>query len=181
MRSITDRLDRIDELRTSLLGETSGLDLHALTARPEPYKWSILEILEHLVRSETDVMRGLFEEGPLSPKERTLGNRLAFLAVMFVLRYPIRVRTPSSGMVPRGKWSWDEISLKWDENHKTIRRFAEDLDEEGSRQAVFAHPVSGPLTPDQAILMLEVHMRRHARQVRRMIASLQDSRGPDHG
>lgn len=181
MRSITDRLDRIEELSRSLLAETGGLDLQAITTRPEPDKWSILEVLEHLVRSETDVMRGLFEEGALSPKERTLGNRLTFLVVMFVLRYPIPVKTPSRGMVPRGKWSWDEISSKWDESHKTIRRFAEDLDEEGSRQAVFAHPISGPLTPYQAILMLEVHLRRHARQVRRMIASLQDSRGPDHG
>jgi hypothetical protein len=180
MRSITDRLNRIEKLRTSLLAETGGLDLQALTTRPESDQWSILEVLEHLVRSETDVMRGLFDEGALSPKERTLRNRLAFLVVMLILRYPIPVKTPSRGMLPRGKWSRDEISSRWDENHGTIMRFAEDLDEEGSRHAVFAHPISGPLTPYQAILMLEVHLRRHARQVRRMIASLQDSRGPDH-
>lgn len=46
------------------------------------------------------------------------------------------------------------------------------IDERGERQAVFAHPISGPLTPHQAILMLDVHLRRHARQVRRLIASL---------
>lgn len=181
MKSLTDRLQRIEALRTSLLAETGGLDLQSLTTRLEPDKWSILEVLEHLVRSETDVMRGIFEGETLAARERTLGNRMAFLVVMFVLRYPIPVKTPSRGMVPRGKWSWDEISSKWEQNHKTIRKFVDELDEEGRRQAVFAHPVSGPLTPYQAILMLEVHLRRHARQIRRMIPSLLDSRGPDHG
>jgi hypothetical protein len=168
MRDLTRRLRKIDDLRSNLLDEVGALDPQTLKARPIPGKWSILEVVEHLVLSEQDVMNGIFNPSSLQPRKRTLRDRLAFLLVMFILRFPIPVRTPSSGMVPRGKRSLGELRESWDQNLTALREFVAALDNGGLRQPVFRHPVAGPLTIRHAVAMQEVHLRRHARQIRKL-------------
>jgi hypothetical protein len=84
---------------------------------------------------------------------------------MSILRFNIPVKTPSSGMRPSGKKDLGELRNMWEENSDRIRAFAEGLDRDGLGKAVFSHPVSGPMTPGQALAMLEVHLRRHIKQI----------------
>jgi hypothetical protein len=139
-----------------------------LKAKPLEGKWSILEIIEHLVISERDVMPGLSDPSDPASNPRTSKDRILFLLVMVLLRFPIPIRTPSKGMVPGGKKSLEELRSMWDQNHRWLRDFVEGLDRAGSTQAIFHHPVAGPLTPSQAAWMLEVHLKRHIKQIKRL-------------
>lgn len=161
------RLRSFRARRDVLLDELAGLDEAALMARPAAGKWSILEIVEHMVVAERDVFRALGSDGVLRHRERTLRHRFAYVVVMAILRFGVPVRVPSAAMLPQGGRSLAELRAMWDENHAWLERHLAERDEVTSGQAVFRHPVAGPLTTDQAMRMARVHLERHIGQIRR--------------
>jgi uncharacterized damage-inducible protein DinB len=167
-RTPRSQVQKIERIRSELLGRLEMLDPSLLAQRPEAGRWSIGEIVEHLVLAERDVMPGLFDGSKLQTRERSLKDRLAYHLVMLLLRSPIRVRTPSSGMAPSERRSLNELRKMWEENHTTLRAFVESSDSSQQRAALAFHPVAGPMTLRQALRMLEVHLSRHVRQIRNL-------------
>lgn len=160
------RFRRIERKRNILLEEVESLDPGALHAHPRPGKWSIHEIVEHLVVAEEDVVIDYRNLHGLEARPRTLKNRLTYLIVMLVLRFDIPVQAPSEAMLPRGDLSLRALRVRWELNHVRMRAYLDGLDRAKSRRAIFRHPVSGPLTVPQALAMLEAHLDRHIRQIR---------------
>ena len=165
---LDNRLRVFNEKRGALLDEMEGLDPAKLVARPRAGKWSILEIIEHLVLAERAVLQGLPELSRLSARERKLKHRFAYLIVMFVLRYGIPVQVPSPEMVPQGDRSLGELRRLWNENQDWLGKYIRGLDQNGLRRAVFEHPVAGPLTVGQAVHMDQIHLDTHVRQIRKL-------------
>ncbi len=166
-----EHLDHLEAGRIGLLAEVATLDAQVVEHRPAPDQWSIREILEHMVLAERDVLRGLFDPKYLIPRSRTLRHRILRRVVMVILGVGIPVKAPSQAMIPKGDRTLDEIVRMWEDNHARMRRYLESLDAEGHMQAVFRHPIGGPLTPAQAVSMASVHLTRHTGQIRRLIAA----------
>jgi hypothetical protein len=162
------RLQQFNEKRGALLDEMGGLDPAKLVAKPLAEKWSILDIIEHLVLAERAVLQGLPEPSQLRERERRLKHRFGYGIVMFVLKCGIPVRVPSPAMVPQGDRSLAELRRRWDENQEWLRAYIGSLDRKGFRRAVFEHPVAGPLSVEQAVHMDQVHLDTHVRQIRRL-------------
>lgn len=175
MSSMVRRLELIDQRRVALLDELATLDSAVLAAHPRPGKWSIGEIVEHLILSERDVLHDLPDPAELTTRAQSFRNHLLYGLVMFILRFDVPVKAPSRGMLPRGGRPFHELREMWDTNHRWIRACLGNLDGAGWRRPVFMHPVTGPLTPAQAVRMLDVHLDRHIRQIRRLQRMLQSS------
>jgi hypothetical protein len=165
---LDQRLQVFNVKRGALLDEMGAMDPAKLVAKPLANKWSILEIIEHLVVAEREVLKGLPESFQLAERKRSLKNRFAYLMVMFVLRYGIPVKVPSPAMVPRGNRSLDELRRLWNENQAWLKAYIARLDPKGFRRAVFEHPVAGPLSVEQAVHIDQVHVDNHVRQIRRL-------------
>jgi DinB superfamily len=162
------RLRAFDEKRRALLDEMGALDPATLVARPLAGKWSMLEIIEHLVLAERAVLQGLPELSRLREQERRLKHRFSYAIVMVVLRCSIPVRVPSPAMIPQGDRSLGELRRLWDESQEWLRAYIDRLDRRGFRRAVFEHPVAGPLSVKQALHMGQVDLDTHVRQIRRL-------------
>ncbi len=168
-----DRIDQeirwLDAKRSELLDELESLSPEALALRPETGKWSILEIVEHLVVAERDVFEGFPAVADLVDRRRRLKNRVTYLLVFFILRFGVPVRTPSPKMVPQGGRALAELRLQWDENIRRLFTYSATPDREGLRRVVFQHPAAGPITLVQALTLDRMHLRNHARQIRRLL------------
>ena len=165
---LDERLQAFDEKRRALLDEMGALDPATLVARPLAGKWSMLEIIEHLVLAERAVLQGLPELSRLREQERRLKHRFSYAIVMVVLRCSIPVRVPSPAMIPQGDRSLGELRRLWDESQEWLRAYIGQLDRRGFRRAVFEHPVAGPLSVKQALHMGQVHLDTHIRQIRKL-------------
>lgn len=163
------KIEEFENKRVSLLDEMEGLDEEKLNARPIEGKWSVLEILEHLVVAEREVLGGLPEYEALVDGGRSFKNGLMYRVVMAVLKLGIPVKAPSKRMLPKSDVSLEEIRERWDENQKWFRGYLETLDEAGFEKAVFVHPVSGPINIEQAIDMSIAHVDRHEGQIRKRL------------
>ena len=167
---LQQRLRALDERRRALLDEVEALSDERLTAKPVPGKWSILEIVEHLVLAERDVLQNLPEPSQLVARPRRLKARVSYPLVMFVLRHGIPAKVPSPRMVPTGRASLAALRRQWDETHQWLRIYVDGLARGDFGKAVFEHPIAGPLTVEQAIRMDLVHLETHAREIRRLVA-----------
>jgi len=165
-RSLT-RMDRVELKREALLSAAEALTGEELTRRPDPDSWSALEILEHLVLAEDDVVGALSDPDALREGRRTLKSRVLYRVVMFILRFGIPVSVPSRSMVPGGERSLEELTESWRRNHRVLRDFL-DHPRASSGACLFRHPISGPMTTEEALRMLEVHLDRHVGQFHRL-------------
>jgi hypothetical protein len=166
--TLENRLEAFDDTRRGLLDEMEALDPAVLVAKPIPGKWSMLEIVEHLVLAERAVLRGLPDLPRLVDAARDLGNRVRYALVLFILTSGIPVRTPSPAMDPQGDRGLHELRRLWDENQQWLRSCIALLGPGAGRKAVFEHPIAGPLTVSQAVRMGQVHVAGHVRQIRRL-------------
>ncbi len=164
--SLRDRLVDWNERRLEFLDELAALDPRCLEAHPIVGKWSILEIVEHLVLGERVVYLNLTEPSRLVERPRGLVTRGRYLLVLGLLKSRLRVRIPAREMAPRGGRTLSELRGLWDENQAWLLSVVELLGPAGVRRAVLAHPAVGPLTVEQAFEMGCIHFERHVRQIR---------------
>jgi hypothetical protein len=162
-------LQAFDQSRCVLLDELDTLRAETLLAKPLPDKWSILEIVEHLVLAEREVLQNMPEPSHMVELKRSLKAHFTYPMVMMVLRCRIPVKAPSRGMIPRGNSSLAALRRQWDESQQWLRSYIGGLDGEGVSRAVFQHPVAGPLNALQAVQMGRLHVATHARQIRRLL------------
>ncbi len=166
------KIDEFGKKKQVLLEKVATLSHETLNARPIEGKWSILEIVEHLVNAEKDVLQGLPEYSKLVGKAQSYKNGLTYRAVLFVLKFGIPVKAPSEKMLPVGDVSLAQICKRWDQSQKWFKEYIEGLDEEGLKRAVFFHPVAGPVNPEQAVIMSIAHIDTHTRQIKRRLEML---------
>jgi len=165
--SLQTLIDDLDRERIALFEEVEALDVEALTARPRPGTWSILEIVEHLVVAEAVILQGLPAATDLIDRRRSLKHRCVFHLVVAILRLGIPVKVPSRRMIPTGQVPLAELREQWDGHLRWLGAYTAGLDAQGEHRAVFLHPVAGPITLAQALRMDQLHLAVHARQIRK--------------
>ena len=170
MRTISElreQLESHDQSRFSLLEELEGMSQDQLRNKPGPDDWSLLEIVQHMVLSEREVLQGLPEPKELTARKRGLRSLLSYGMVLVVLRWNIPAPVPSDGMVPDGNTSLSKLRQQWDENLQWLKDYLDTLREEDLQRAVFKHPIGGPMTVEQTIHMAKLHFDVHLRQIRK--------------
>ncbi|GAB5409429.1 MAG: hypothetical protein BalsKO_17940 [Balneolaceae bacterium] len=167
-KSLINHLDRIEVMRSELLEEVKLLSEEQINSSPSKKEWSILEIIEHLVLGEEYVMSSIFRSEEPTHRKRKPYHFVRYYIVMGILSSSFKVKTPSKKMNPSSNSSLEELNKRWKYNHQTIRDYLMSLNSETVKKAVFFHPISGPLKPDKALKMLEVHLKRHWKQIKRL-------------
>ena len=166
---LLNKVQEFKRKRDSLLDGLGSLDPEMLTARPLEGKWSILEIVEHMVIGEREVLMGLPEPSALRVYKRTIKNKLMLKIVMFVLGWRVKVKVPSKSMIPKGQTELRRIREMWDENQDWFRNYVEGCGQDDLKKAVFKHPVSGPIDVYQAVEMCFAHFESHRAQIDKLL------------
>ncbi len=164
------QIELLDGERLALLEWVEGLPLDRISRRPGAGKWSILEIVEHLVAAQRVVFMDFPPLESLVARRPWLKQRFAYRAVWFVLRFKIRVKAPSPKMLPQGEKSLGELRTDWDRGLARIRSYAAEMGADGARRALFRHPIAGPISLTQAVALDRLHVADHRAQIERLAA-----------
>lgn len=165
---VKEKIEQFEAKRNSLLDRLAEIDSDRLAARPLDGKWSVIEIVEHMVVAEKEVLMGLPDPAKLKVYRRTLKNKMMLKVVMFVLGR-INVKVPSPTMNPEGEADLEELRRRWDENQKWFRNYVDSCSDEDLEKAVFKHPVSGPINVEQAVDMSIAHIDAHTAQIDKLL------------
>jgi uncharacterized damage-inducible protein DinB len=178
--SSLEQLDRAIMKREALMERLAGLDPDFLTTRPAPDSWSITEVVEHMVLGEEGIVGDFSRLPELPERRRGFLSWVGIRAVIGLLRFKVPLKVPFKSMIPRGETALPELDLRWADNHARLRSFVAGLDPAGLKRTIFRHPVSGPLTVEEGIRLLDTHLDRHMGQISRIERDL-GSRGASGG
>lgn len=171
--NLLTQLDRIERIREKLLEEVQLLPEKVTQKSLSEGKWSILEIIEHLVLGEDYVLNGVGSSEKLVHKRRRPYHFIRYFIVMGILHSSFKVKVPTRKMKPEANSTLEELTKRWEHNHQMLRSYLEKLDSDTLSDAVFFHPISGPLTPQKALNMMEIHLKRHWKQIREIASSIE--------
>jgi hypothetical protein len=171
----------MDSYREQTLAELSaveGMAASDLKRRRAPEKWSVAEILEHLLLAYTATTRGAqrcLESGRPTAGKPTLYQRLGALLVVTIGYFPPGRRAPEM-VKPRGTEADNvlrDIRGKYEEMDDALHLCEQRL---GSGKLA-DHPVLGPLTAREWRRFHWVHTRHHMKQVRALLAGAKAAAG----
>lgn len=137
-----------------------------LAWRPRDGAWSALEVIEHLVLSEAEL---LATGRRASQAGRGVLRTLQARILGWIVRFRIPVPVPSGAMNPSGRRSLQELACDWDANHRGLADLVIEAENQPADFLVFSHPVAPMLTLPELLLVGTWHVDYHLPQIRRRL------------
>ncbi|MCC9166608.1 DinB family protein [Pontibacter harenae] len=165
---------RLEKTRNRLLDELEGLDDDLLNSKPTAEKWSINQIVAHMLLVEkvtaSYVHRKL--ETPEELEDSSLKSSFKSLLMKVLLKTGIKFKAPS--VVANVPATADLLALRydWDQLRYKLEDILTEIPDYLLYKNVFNHPKAGPLTVHQTLHFLQDHFDHHLRQIQQRKASL---------
>jgi len=168
-----DILNRLDEGRKALSEALAGVDEQMAVWKPMPAAWSILECVEHLAVAEEFLLGRLLAARAAEPALPNAARESRILARG--MDRTTRMESPAVGR-PRGQYAHlqDAFTGFCAVRARTVDWVA---GYEGDlRSRVTDHPlIPGPVNCYEVLLIVSVHPRRHAEQIRAIRMSFEEA------
>lgn len=166
---LTVALNLLVETRDRLIGSVAELNHFQWHCKPVPERWSIAEIVEHVVLLETGFHLRIVPGLKLGPPPVTDDpHALDALVMARVPDRSTRYEAPAS-LVPTGRWDEMESLQRFVDIRQKTLDFAAKPD--GFRDRTVVHPFLGPLDAYQWTLMVALHSTRHTEQIYEVMES----------
>lgn len=160
--------ERLEAERAALISRVERVPVDLRDRRPEPNRWSIAEVLEHLTRMDTGVTKLLMTRGQSPPPADTpppepssvLGPELSAT----VRDRSKRVEAPERVQPSVGLSAQDALAHLSATRAGLLAAF-ESANPEALDQLTHVHPFFGPLTLRSWVALAADHEARHAQQI----------------
>lgn len=167
--NIQEKFDSLKLKREALLEHLGSLSTDVTSFKAGSDKWSIVEVVEHLVIVEKDLLRQLSVNVPTSTLDIKSKIPQKHQTVIKVMERDIAVDVPDESMEPQGSLSLDELLNQWDDIRKKIQRTLSEMKSENKDNLVYQHPFGGPLDIVEALQFVDVHFDNHIRHIDRIL------------
>ena len=164
--------DLLESERRQLEKALSSRTEEELTQVPTPDKWSVLQILTHLLTSEKLSL--------LYMKKKSLGadqldnsgpwESAKIVVLKISQRLPLRYKAPAvvRDHTPEAL-PLSELFIQWEALRRDLKIFLESIEEKNLRKKIYKHPVAGRLDANQAMLFFREHVHHHQPQIDRLL------------
>jgi hypothetical protein len=171
---LQSRIDLLNQELEGLLNDLESFDKAALNHRDQEGQWSVLQVMHHLLRSETLSRTYLEKKMSFQPRLKTAGlpSALRRTVLNFYLNTPIKFKAPKmvgTEQLPEQS-TLQEVASSWKQERKALENFLNTLPEDIVRKSVYRHPIAGKLTLDGMLDFFQQHFRRHRKQIERNLA-----------
>lgn len=164
--------DELERQRVDIFNRVKDLPTEKLNYAP-PGKWSIVQILTHILVAEQLSMRYM--------QKKCLGiNQLENSGLSAVFRISI---LKISQRIPSLKFkapkivldntpvalSLNEVSVQWETHRQRLRDFLETIEVKDKKKLIYKHPIAGMLDTRQALIFFREHTNHHLPQIKRLL------------
>jgi hypothetical protein len=161
-------VDTLQSTRDAFVAATHGLSEAQYQFRPDPDRWSIGQIVEHVALAELrilDLVTTKLPHGPAPGAEKTRGPaRFARLDTVVPTREQRRIIAPEA-LVPKGTWASPEVSLAAFVEARNQAIAAVAAADAQSLDHVLPHRLFGDLDLEEWAYFMAQHSARHTAQV----------------
>jgi len=168
---LSDLWAKIETRHQEMFDLIDELTPEQLLFKPEPDRWSILQVLQHVILGAQGMRRSEAELRD-NPLREILKPGEMVKVVMDVLVNDVPVDVPDPSMEPNGEVTVEELRVIWEKERRGVAALLETVTAENHEQVMFSHAAAGPLTALQMLEIAEAHLGTHRRQIDRIRAEL---------
>jgi hypothetical protein len=165
---IREKFESLTYKRHTLLQDLGSLSTDKLYFKAGPDKWSVVEVVEHLVIVEDDLIKQISTQVQSFDRESRSPEK--YKTVVKVMERDIPVDVPDESMEPQGRLTLEELLSHWDGLREKLQEFLAGINSENKDNLVYRHPFAGPLDISETLHFVDIHFDNHMRHINRIIA-----------
>ncbi len=170
--SLENWIGRLQTDRMELCTTLSGIPEEQFTRPSQPGKWSIAEIVAHLITADRLSLEYMKKK---SGAIETVGDAGWFedfkmLAFTISQRIPIKYNAPKGVLqnTPRSI-ELSNLSNDWNAILQDYKIFLEGIPEQYTRRKIYKHPILGRIDARLCLQTLHEHYHHHLPQIKRLL------------
>lgn len=173
-RALRKVFDTLEIEKENLLKRVSELSEEKLNCSIKPGKWSINQILSHVMEAERFSIQYMKKKSLGIDQLQNSGLKEEMKSIILILsqRIPfLKYKAPrviSESSVE--SISLQEIKTQWSGVRSEMKNLLEDLEEKNIRKKIYKHPVAGYLNARQGVSFLREHLLHHLPQIKKLLS-----------
>ncbi|GAB1445735.1 hypothetical protein MASR2M41_14560 [Flammeovirgaceae bacterium] len=139
---------------------------------PGNNKWSIHQILAHLVSAEKLSVQYLRKkiQGIDLAEDSGWVESVKMVVLKISQRLPLKFNAPKPVVALTATYlSLDELTADWNATREALKNVLEEIEDHQTKRMIFKHPAVGKLNIAQALEFMEEHVAHHLPQVNRLL------------
>ena len=168
--NIQKKYESLIKKRQDLSQQLSARPTEELCFKAGSDKWSIVDVIEHLVIVEQNLFEQLAANVPASTLDPGARTPEKHQTVIKVMERDIPVDVPDENLEPHGDITLDELFNQWDDIRKKLQGSLAEIKPENKNDLVYRHPYGGPLDIAETLHFIDVHFDNHLRQINGILA-----------
>jgi uncharacterized damage-inducible protein DinB len=166
---VETQLEALERKTQALLDELETWPEELLQAHPPAGGWSVLEVLDHVIRVEAAAIGAVRAEAGTGRRISWI-DRGRGVMVRLVLVTPIRLKVPAGapGVVPKAPPTFSRCVQRWQRIREELGTLLRQLPEPDRQCGLMRHPVSGWMNAAETVQFLAAHLEHHRYQIARL-------------
>lgn len=167
------KINRLDNDLTELLKVLKDYSEKTLNKKPTEDKWSVLQIMNHLILAEGYGQNYVVKKLSFNPELKKAGFPAVWRTFLMktYLKYPFKVNAPDAvgtEVLPAESSFW-ETAKTWKNQREELRLLFENMPAENFDKEIYKHPFAGRLTLDGLLDFHIAHFARHKKQINKIL------------
>ncbi len=175
-KSLMSKFSSIESSLDRLVTDLSQYPPEILGKKPAPDAWSVLEIMQHLMKAEKGSMAYVEKKTsyPDSLKKAGFSDHFRKFQLYLFLHIPIKVKAPV--VVNEDHFdqnaTFEKLVKDWRQQRKELKEFLDNVPDEWLHMLTYRHAFGGRMTFDGMLLFFRDHLVRHRKQIDRTLAKV---------
>jgi hypothetical protein len=170
LSNIQQQYDSLTLKLEALLQHLDSLSGEELSFKAGPDRWSVVQVVEHLVIAEKSLLKQLSTHVPTSTLDPEAKTPEKHQTVIKVMERDIEVDVPHESLEPHGNIALENLLTQWNDIRTKLPGLLAEIKPEKKDDPVFQHPYGGPLDIADTLQFFEVHFDNHMRHIDRILA-----------
>jgi len=165
-------LTELEKQREEILQSVSHLSDEAFSRAPQPGKWSVAQILTHILTSEKLSLAYMKKkvQGIDQLKDSGVMESLRLWLLIVSQRIPVKYKAPKVVVENTPETlSLNQLTEEWANLRKELAAFLSTIDDKHARRVIYKHPMAGRFDVQQTLIFFREHIRHHRPQIGRIL------------
>lgn len=165
---------KLEDEREKFFNELKNYDDDLLNKQPAPSKWSVAEVIAHLITAEEMSLKYLSKKIQDTSKEKpeTLKSKYRWLLVQIVFTFNIKFKAPEIVEPKMGYQSLATLEAKWSDVRNQTLQVLQKLSDEEVNKTLWKHAIAGKMNLQHMVQFFGMHYNRHKKQIERTLKAV---------
>lgn len=165
----------LESERSDLEKHVRSLPPDVLLKKPDDNKWSTLQILFHIIKSEQLILLSMNHEMKSKLKRKAgISAFVRFAITKAVLHSGFKIKAPPLLRKMPDEYNLSDLLKRWSKIREELKNILTGFADNDLKYALFKHPYAGDFNLKQTLNFMLEHLKHHKKQIEKITSSKQN-------